>query len=80
MSAPKFCSSLFMEHADKCFFIFVDDLHDIRMRLPEAEEERLEEVGLLEDPVAEKLEFFAFTEERKGICCVWLQCISPFRL
>ena len=67
MSPGKLCSGLFIQHTDKDVFVLVDGLHDLRMGLTEADQEGLEEVGVVEDLVSQELEFINITEESKRI-------------
>ena len=55
--------SLLVDHTDEDVLVLVDDLHDIWVTLAEADEERLEEFGIVEDLVTEELELLYVSEE-----------------
>ena len=67
MSPGELCSGLFIQHTDKDVFVLVDGLHYLRMGLTEADQEGLEEVGVVEDLVSQELEFINITKECKRI-------------
>ena len=67
MSSMHLSSSLFIEHADEDIFVLVDLLHDVGVALTEADEERLEEAGVVEDLVTQELELLYITEEGQRV-------------
>ena len=61
MSSMHFSPGLFVEHADEDVFVLVDHLHDVWVALPEADEERLEKVWIVENLISQELELFYIT-------------------
>ena len=63
MSAGQLGPSLLIQHPDEGLLVLVDDLHDPRMTLTEAEQQGLEQERVVKDLVSQELELLAVTEE-----------------
>ena len=67
MSSMRSRPSLLVDHADEDVFVLVDHLHDVRVTLPEGDEERLQQSGVVKDLVAEELELLYVSQERQRV-------------
>ena len=63
MSSGQLGSSLLIKHPDESLLVLIDDLHDVRMTLTEAEQQRLEEERVVKNLVSQELELLDVTEE-----------------
>ena len=63
VSAGQLGSSLLIQHPDEGLLVLVDDLHDPRMTLTEAEQQGLEQERVVKDLVSQELELLDVTEE-----------------
>ena len=67
MSSVKLGAGLFVQHADEDLLVLVDAPHEVRMRLAEADQKRLQDAGVAEDLIPQELELFNVPQEGQGV-------------
>ena len=67
MSPVQLGPGLLVQHGDEDIFVLVDDLHQVGVRLTEADEEGLEDAWVMQHLESQELELLDIPEEGQGI-------------